>query len=141
MNSHAVQQSIFYIASSTHQWIELTCIGGLIGGFILQTEELGTKHRSFSAEDVLEECTQLVACFRELKKGFEPLLFMLYSTNVVILTVYSYFFIEGIIKKTAFDIMLLQFNDMMIPIFQLIYTALLTDNCYSAMKDMLIVLR
>lgn len=124
--------------------MELICFGGLIGGFIQQTEVLGYKHQTCSTENVLDQCTQLLACFRGLKKGVAPLLFILYSTNIIIFTVILYYLIIVMTNSTgnSFIIsMLLQLISILIPSLQLIYTALLAEDGFTAMKDMLIVLR
>lgn len=136
-----IAQSAFYIASDLHLVMELTCFGGLISGFIQQVEELGTKHHICSTEIVFEECTQLVACFRGLKKGFEPLLFILYSTNIFILTTLSYYVLLAITGKVMFILILMNIAGIMVPVSLLTYTALLADDGFIALKDTASVLR
>ena len=130
------------LTSTIHLVMELTCYGGLISGFIQQVEELGRHHRTCNAEDVLEECSELLARFRGLKKGFEPLLFILFSTNICILTVWSYYAISGITAgKVILMIIVINIIKTMIPISLLTYTALLADDGFNALKDMASILR
>ena len=121
--------------------MELVCFGGLIGGFIRQTEELNFNPPPCSTEDVIEECTQLLACFRGLKKGFEISLFILYSTNIVILTLWFYYTVMVIKVNFIFAGILQNLISTMIPGLFLIYTALLAEDGFTAMKKMLTVLR
>ena len=118
--------------------MEILFIGGLIGGFIQQTKELGKQHLVLSPEIVLEECTQLLARFRGLKKGFESLLFILFSTHIIIVTVTTYFLF---LRTADFLFMVPTITMIMIPIMLLIYAALLTDDGFTALKDLLTVLR
>ena len=132
----------FYCCTSIiHLVMELTCFGGFISGFIQQVTELGTKHQTCSTEIVYEECTQLVACFRGLKKGFEPLLFILYSSNIFILTVISYYTILIITGKVMFFIIMMSIINTMVPVSLLTYTALLADDGFTALKDKASVIR
>ena len=129
---------IFYILSFIPQVMEILFIGGLIGGFIQQTKELGKQHLVLSPELVLEECTQLLARFRGLKKGFESLLFILFSTNIIIVTVTTYFLFLGM---ADFMLSVPTITMIMVPIMLLIYAALLADDGFTALKDLLTALR
>ena len=139
--AEGIALTIYYLASSIYLVMELACFGGMLSGLIQQVEELGTKHLAVSPEIVFQECTQLVACFRGLKKGFEPLFFILYSTNIFILTVNSYCAILVITGKIMFFIIMAMILNIMIPVSLLTYTALLADDGFTALKDMASVLR
>ena len=121
--------------------MELVCFGGLIGGFIQKTKDLSFKHQTCSTEDVLKECSQLLTSFRGLKKGFEPLLFILYSTNIVILTLLFYYVVSVIKMSLVIGVMLPYIITFMISGLLLIYTALLAEDGFTAMKDMVKGLR
>ena len=118
--------------------MEILFLGGLVGGFIQQTKELGKQHLVLRPEIVLEECTQLLARFRGLKKGFESLLFILFSTNIIIVTVTTYYLFMGM---TDFMLSVPTITMIMVPIMLLIYAALLADDGFTALKDLLTVLR
>ena len=132
---------IYFLPASFHLVMELTCFGGLISGFIKQAEELGHQHQIYNTEDLLEQCTHLIDRFRELKKGFEPLLFILFSTNMYILIVFSYSTIIGITGKTMFIVIVTNIIGTAVPISLLTYAALLADDGFTALKDMSSALR
>ena len=137
-----IAASLNFSASTIHLVMELTYFGGLISGFIKQVEELGNQHQTCNIEDVFKECTHLLARFKGLKKGFEPLLFILFSTNILTLTIYSYYAILGITAgKVMFIVIIMHIIGTVVPISQLTYAALLADDGFTALKDMTSALR
>ena len=140
-SEYVIAMVVFNILSSFNFVMELVLIGGLISGFIQQTEDLGFKHQACITKDVLEECTQLLDYFRRLNKGFGPLLFMIFSTNIVLLTCVFYYVVLVIEKKGAVIFIFVNALNFVVPSLLLIYTALLAEDGFTALKDMLKVLR
>ena len=105
-------------------------------------EEFGDNYLILSTEDVFKDCTELLSCYRGLKKGFETLLLILFSTNIIVLTVMSYYVILGITGRVMFMLIVMSVVRILIPVSLVTYKALLHLMMgYTTFKDMLTILR
>ena len=113
----------------------IVCFGGLITEFLKHVEGL-------DSTALVNPATARMALdrFRRLKKGLEPLLFIIFSIFTLILTVMSYFFLSKIIAtQEKFDLtsILNYFIHITNAGLMLAYSSVMADDAFSALKDIL----
>ena len=121
---------------------ELAAFGGVLQGFIDQTDVLAIKHSNMNLvkPTVVKEIASLLASFGRIKKAFEPLLFFHFACQTFILTGTMYI---GVKNLKPHGIVFFIFNMgvyVVAAVLSLFYLSVLSDDAFAALKTLTVLL-
>ena len=123
---------------------ELTVFGGVLQGFMKKTEDLAFNQKNLKGS-IVEESAQALQGFKRVQRAFEPLLFIRFTCQSVVMTTLMYCLVNSLrrpgvtLDHIIFLIMKIGFY-VLCAFMTLIYESVLADDAYAAMRSLLIPL-
>ena len=138
MQSMSVIPSVFNAtALLIFYTVQLLIFGGVLSGFMNQIEELATKQFNLKDNILVEESSLMLLSFKRLKKAFEPMLFIIIVAQTIVLTAMMFTFIRQLGQIDIINAVFSVGIYVLSALGGLIYTSVLADDAYGALKTLL----
>ena len=114
---------------------ELTVFGGVLQGFIKKTEDLAFNQKNLKGS-IVKESALVLQGFKRVRRAFEPLLFIRFTCQTVVMTAMMYCLGNRLrrpgvtLDHIIFLIMKIGF-DVLCVFMTLIYESVLADDAYA----------